>query len=193
MPSSVYWIYSSPSGPSCPLEFSPQQAGVRRIVRSGSCKIVGCRVRELFEVRVSDFQRLVRRAKLLCAAYQVGDIPRDFGDSNDLTRRILDGRDGQRHRKDPAVLGFSLGLIMIDAFSALEPVEDFRNFVDRFRRGKHGDMFADHLLGGIPEDALGTPVPTSDVAVKVLAQDASSEDSTMAAIRACSSLTRLAR
>ena len=49
------------------------------------------------------------------------------------------------------------------------------------------DRPADHLVGGVAEDALGGRVPTQDDAVEIFADDGVVGRSTMAASRACNS------
>src|SRR5690349_2822738 len=60
---------------------------------------------------------------------------------------------------------------MVDALAGAQAPEDFRLLVLTLGRNENGDGLADHLFGGVAENARGTFIPGDDDAVERLADD----------------------
>ena len=84
---------------------------------------------------------------------------------------ILDWRYGQRNMNTHAVLAHPNCLIVIQAFTLANFVDDGRFFPQSFGRDDSGDRTANHLLGGITKYAFGTPVPAPDDACEGFTND----------------------
>src|ERR1700678_3003549 len=53
-------------------------------------------------------------------SFSLGDVSGDFGGTHDRSVRILDGRDGQGHMDEDAVLSFTHCLVVVDALASPE-------------------------------------------------------------------------
>src|SRR6185312_6089408 len=70
-----------------------------------------------------------------------------------------------------AILTLSYGFEPVDPLPTRDLPQEDRLLVMELRRNHQGDGFADHFVGRISENPLGTFVPALDNAVQVFAND----------------------
>jgi hypothetical protein len=101
----------------------------------------------------------------------VRDVAADLRCADHLSRTVAQGGYGQRYVDAAAILGNAHGLVMLDAFAALQPRQDLLLFAVQFVRDDAQDRLADHLARAVTEDARGAGVPRGDAAIDGLADD----------------------
>ena len=101
----------------------------------------------------------------------VGDVAADLRCADHLSRSVAQRRHGQRYVNAAAILGNAHGLVVIDAFAALQPREDLPLLAMQFGRDDPQDRLADHLARLVPEDARRARVPRGDAAIEGFADD----------------------
>ena len=156
-----------------PEHLRPAQDGVQgrpELVRQGSEEVVLGAVRRLGlgpRLPLSSQQLLVGLLRLLL----VGDVPGDLRRADDPAPRIAHGRDRQRDVQATARLVDPDGLIVLDALSATDAVENLRLLLDGFGRNQHGDGPADRLGWTVAEQASRPGIPRLHDAIEILADD----------------------
>ena len=114
---------------------------------------------------------LIGLLEVLFGEFSLGDIPYYFGRANDLSGEITDRRDGEGDGDLSSVLAAPSGFVVVDAMAGADLVDDMKEIVFSTDAGEPGDGLADHLLGGVTEDALGSPVPTGDDSIEGFTDD----------------------
>src|SRR5262249_12887450 len=84
---------------------------------------------------------------------------------------VAQRRHGERYVDAAAILGDAHGLVMVDAFAALQPREDLPLLAVQFRRDNAKDRLADHLARLVAEDPRRARVPRGDAALDGFADD----------------------
>src|SRR5262249_47918684 len=103
--------------------------------------------------------------------FALGDVTRNLGCANHLAIRIQYRRDAERNVDKAAIFALADGLVVFDALPAPNAVEDLGLFILATIGDEQRDRFADHLLGGVAKQLLGSAVPAGDDAVEVFADN----------------------
>src|SRR5690349_20881526 len=98
----------------------------------------------------------------------LGELARDLGVADQMTRCIAQGGDDDVGPESRTVFSYAPALVLKAAdtrgFAQLVFRKPFLNF---FARIKNREMFADDLLGGVALEPLRARVPAQDVAVRI--------------------------
>ena len=84
---------------------------------------------------------------------------------------VANGRDADRDRQQPAVLGATLGLEVLDRLAAPQPLQDLALLGQPLGRDDQRDRAPDRLFRAVAEHRLGRAVPGGDHAFERLADD----------------------
>src|SRR5579875_1593602 len=104
-------------------------------------------------------------------ALLLGDVMGDFGRSDYVAGLVANRRNGDRDIDSLAVLSKAHSFKVVDAFAASESGKDASFVGGQFGRNDFYDGLADHLIGGISEEAFGGRVPAGHDALQVFADN----------------------
>ena len=83
----------------------------------------------------------------------------------------MNRRNSQRYMHRASVLAAAYGFEVVNRFPGPDP-RQYRFFLmEPIGGDDDGDRFADGLVGGKSENALGTPIPGLDHPIKIFADD----------------------
>ena len=128
--------------------------------------------RSLVMIASSDDSTTAASRRLAIAACDaVADVAGDFRRADDTAGIVANRRDRQRNRDQRAVLALTNRFEVSDGLAGPDAGEDHVLLGLAIGRNDHANRLADGFSRGVAEHALGGPIPGSDDAVQVLADD----------------------
>ncbi len=134
-------------------------------------QLLGRDIRIVLDEADGGEHRRERRAQLALGALLVGDVAGDFGGADDAAGGVADGGDRHGDFDAPSIFCHADGFEVIDALAAVNASENLSLLIVAIGREQDFDGLADHLLGGVAEDALRGFIPTGDDALKGFGDD----------------------
>ncbi len=110
-----------------------------------------------------------------------GDVPRHFGRSHNISRRVLDRGNGDGDIQATAILAPPNGFKVAHVYTAMDPAQNVHFLLLAFRRNQPGDGLPHHLLRRITKSFSAPWFQLVTMPCRFLPTMASSEDSTIAA------------
>jgi hypothetical protein len=101
----------------------------------------------------------------------IADVADDFRRADDPAAAVADRGDGQRDRKERAVLALPDRFEVVDLVAAAQARQHVVFFALAVGGNQGADRFPDDLLGGVAEHLLRGGVPRRDDAIEILAGD----------------------
>ena len=100
-----------------------------------------------------------------------GNVAGDFRGANDFAAGFLDRRNRQGYFNPRPILALANGFIMVNPFTAANPVQNSGLFIHPIRRHQDGDRAPDDFLRLITKNSFRAAIPTGDDSLQIFADD----------------------
>ena len=136
-------------------------------LRIGSLQLGGPLLNSFSEILVGSGQFVSGFPQSRLGLLALGNLPSDFRCADDFPSRVLDRRDREGDLHESAVLALPHGIVMLDALTTANTLENFGFLVAVIRRNDRSDRPADHLRRGVAKKLLRSGVPALHDAVQI--------------------------